>query len=379
VADEIPSQRHLFDLPREVAYLNCAYMSPLLHAAVEAGEAGVRRKARPWELTPAHFFDEAETARALFARLMGADPEGVALVPSASYGLAVAAKNIPVRAGGRILTLKDQFPSNVYVWREKAKAAGAEVVALDVEGRDATEAVLEAIDERTALAALPHVLWTTGARVDLVAVGARLRAVRAALALDLTQSAGAMVADFGAIQPDFAVAASYKWLLGPYSTGFLYVAPHRREGRPLEETWIGRAGSENFAGLVDYQDGYQPGARRFDMGERANFALLPALIVALEQLLAWEPARIEATLHTRTLEIAERARGLGLSPTPDPLRGPHYLSIALPPDAPGDLPARLAAEGVHVSQRGRSLRVTPHLWNDAEDVERLIAALGRMI
>ena len=379
MSETIPSQRHLFDLPREVAYLNCAYMSPLPRAAVEAGEAGLRRKARPWELTPAQFFDEAERARMLFADLMGADAEGVALVPSASYGLAVAAKNVPVRAGARILTLKDQFPSNVYVWREKARAAGAEVVALDVAGRDATEALLAEIDERTALAALPHVLWTTGARIDLAAVAARLREVRAALALDLTQSAGAMVCDLAEVKPDFAVAACYKWLLGPYATGFLYVAPHRREGRPLEETWIGRAGSEDFARLVDYQDAYQPGARRFDMGERANFALLPALIVALEQLLAWGPEAIEATLQARTRAIAERARAMGLEPTPDHLRGPHYLSIALPGTAPEGLPARLAAEGVHVSQRGRSLRVTPHLWNDEEDVERFLAALGRRL
>jgi selenocysteine lyase/cysteine desulfurase len=377
MTETIPSQRHLFDLPRDVAYLNCAYMSPLLHAAVEAGDRGLRRKARPWELTPAQFFDEAERARALFAGLMGAEAEGVALVPSASYGLAVAARNLPVRAGSRILTLKDQFPSNVYVWREKAKVAGAEVVAIDVAGRDATEAVLAEIDERTALAALPHVLWTSGARLDLVAIGARLREARAALALDLTQSAGAMVCDLAEIRPDFATAASYKWLLGPYATGFLYVAPHRREGRPLEETWLGRAGSEDFARLVEYQDAYQPGARRFDMGERANFALLPALIAALEQLAAWTPAAIEATLRARTACIAERARAMGLAPTPDHLRGPHYLSIALPDGAPDGLPARLAAEGVHVSQRGRSLRVTPHLWNDDEDVERLLSALSR--
>lgn len=377
--DPIPSQRAAFSMPRDVAYLNCAYMGPLPNAALEAGLAGFRRKAQPWTLTPADFFDEPEAARALFAGLVNADPEGVALVPSASYGIATAALNLPLAAGQRIVTLKDQFPSHVYAWREAAAAAGAEVIAVDVSGADPTGAVLAACDERLAVAALPNVLWTTGARLDLARIGARCRELGAALALDLTQSAGAMVTDFAAIRPDFAVAACYKWLLGPYSTGFLYVAPERRDGNPLEETWTGREGSENFAGLVDYRDAYQPGARRFDMGERANFAALPALIVALRMLAEWTPAAVEATLAAKTAAIAARARDLGLAPTPDALRGPHYLSIALPEDAPGDLPKRLAARGVHVSQRGRSLRVTPHLYNDGEDADRLIEGLAALL
>jgi selenocysteine lyase/cysteine desulfurase len=171
-------------------------------------------------------------------------------------------------------------------------------------------------------------------------------------------------------------AAAYKWLLGPYSVGFLWAAPHRREGRPLEETWLGRRGSEDFAALVDYQDAYAPGARRYDMGERSNFALLPAAIASLKLLLEWTPAAIEATLGAYTARIAERASALGLAPTAEALRGAHYLSLALPDGALCDVPARLAARGVHVSQRGRSLRVTPHLWCDEADADRFIEALG---
>ena len=373
----LPCQRALFDIPRDVAWLNCAYMSPLSRAALAAGEAGLRRKAQPWRIAPADFFDGAEEARGLFARLVGADADGVAIVPAASYGVALAAVNLPVAAGRRIVTLRDQFPSNVYAWRELARRKGAEVVAIEAPSQgDATAAVLDAIDGRCAVAALPNVLWTTGARLDLARIGARCREVGAALALDLTQSAGAMPTDFAAIRPDFAVAAAYKWLMGPYSVGFLYVAPRWREGRALEENWINRAGSEDFAALVDYRDAYQPGARRFDMGERANFALMPAAVAALRQLLDWTPEAIAATLGAYTADLARRAQALGLTATPDALRGPHYLSLALPEGAPADLPARLAARGVHVSRRGRSLRVTPHLYNDATDADRFIGALG---
>jgi selenocysteine lyase/cysteine desulfurase len=375
----IPCQRHLFSIPDEVTYLNCAYMGPLTHATVAAGEAGLRRKATPWTVPPADFFGESEIARALFAGIVGADAEGVAIVPATSYGIAVAAANVPLAAGQRVVTLRDQFPSNVLAWREAAERAGAEVVAVDLEGsNDASAAVMNAIDDRCAVAALPNVLWTNGLRLDLEAIGAHCRNVGAALVLDLTQSAGAMVTDLATIQPDFAVASSYKWLLGPYSMGFLYVAPKHREGRPLEENWIARAGSEDFSRLIDPAKGYQPGARRFDVGERANFALMPAAIAAMEQILGWGVPAIEATLADKTAAIAAGARALGLSPTPDDRRGQHYLGIALPHDAPPDLLARLAAKDIHVSQRGRSLRVTPHLYNDEADAERFLAALSEI-
>lgn len=373
----IPSQRRHFAIPRDIAYLNTAYMSPLMHDVVAAIDRGARMKATPWTLTIPDFYDAVDRARALFAGLVNGDAEGVAIVPSASYGVETAAKNLSLGPGRRVVTLADQFPSHVYPWRRLARDQGGEVIAVTPpKGEAATPAVLDAIDERCAVAALPNILWTNGALVDLAAVRARCDEVGAALVLDLTQSAGAMATDFAAIRPDFAVVACYKWLLGPYATGFLYVAPERRSGEPLEEGWITREDSRDFAGLVNYTDRYEPGAVRFDMGERANFALMPGVVAALERLTAWGVAEIEATLAARTAALARRLPALGLTPTPDAARGPHYLSAALPGGAPKDLLARLAAKRVYLSERGGSLRITPHLWNDDEDCDRMIEALG---
>ncbi len=373
----IPCQRHLFDMPRDVAYLNCAYMSPMLNAAVEAGRAAVESKARPWLLTPAGFLGWRGRARGLFARLIGAEADDVALAPAASYGIATAAANLPLAPGETVVTLADQFPANVYPWRRRAAEAGAEVIAVDAgPDGDLTAAVLAAIDARTAIVAIERVRWTDGALVDLARVGAAARAHGAALVLDLTQCAGAMPFDVAEIRPDFMVAATYKWLLGPYAMGFLYVAPHRQDGRPLEETWLGRAGSEDFSRLVDYRDAYQPGAIRFDMGEASNFQLAPIACAALDQLLAWNVPDIAATLAARNRAIAERAADIGLVSAPEPLRAGHFLGLAFPEGVPTDLPARLGEAGVHVSLRGRSLRVTPHLWTDEVDVDRLFDALG---
>ena len=377
----IPNQRHLFDIPDEVVYLNCAYMGPLMHSVVAAGDRGIRAKARPWGISPDDFFDEGERAREQFARIIGADAEGVALVPAASYGLSCAARNIDAGPGDGLVVLAEQFPSNVYTWREVAQTRGASLVTVARPADDDwTRATVAAIDERTAVVALPHCHWTDGGLLDLARIGEVCREVGAVLVLDLTQSAGALCFDAGEVRPDYVVCAGYKWLLGPYSLGFLWVAPEHRDGRPIEFNWIGRAGAENFARLIDYRDEYQPGARRFDVGERSNFILVPMLNAALEQILEWGVDAIEGTLAARNADIAARAVRHGLGSAPADLRAGHFLGLRFPGGGPPDgLLAALAAERVYVSVRGASMRVTPHLYNTDEDVDQLFAALERTL
>lgn len=372
----LPSQRHLFELPEGVCYLNCAYMAPQLRSVTAAGQEAIARKARPWTIGPADFFEPLEDLRAAFAGIVDADADGVAITPSVSYALSLAAANLPVGAGQRIVTLAEQFPSNVYPWRARAREVGAEVHVVDRPAAGAwTDGVLEAVDERCAILALPACHWTDGSRVDLAAVGRRAREVGAALVIDASQSLGAVGLSVPEVRPDVIVAVGYKWLLGPFSLAYAWFAPSWREGQPLEQAWNTRADSQDFARLVDYRDAYREGARRYDMGEAANFALVPMALVALRQVHAWGPARIAATLQERTGAIADVAADLGLHVPDEAARAPHLIGLGLPADAPTDLASRLGAEGVHVSVRGSSLRVSPHLYNDEGDVERLRAAL----
>ena len=192
--------------------------------------------------------------------------------------------------------------------------------------------------------------------------------------LDLTQSLGALPFSVRDVQPDFAVAASYKWLLGPYSVGLLYVAPKWQTGLPLEENWIQRANGRDFSNLF-YTEDYDEGARRFDMGERSNFALLPAAIRAMEQLLEWKVTQISETAGALNRQLATAAAELGFSSPPDNLRAPHYLCLRTKTGVPRELPEILAREKVFVSVRGSSIRVTPHVYNTVEDCERLVACL----
>lgn len=373
----LPSQRALFDIPDDIAYLNCAYMSPLARPVVAAGEAGMARKARPWQVTSQDFFTDTEIVRGLFARLVNATAEDIALVPAASYGLAVAAHALPLQAGQSVLTLAEQFPSNVYPWMEKARAANAAHMQVPRPADDDwTAAVLARIDAKTAIVALPHCHWTDGGLLDLVAIRQACRDVGAALVIDATQSLGALPFDVQAIDPDFLAVGGYKWLMGPYSFGYLYVARRWQQAMPFEQNWIARRDSENFAGLVDYKTDYQPGARRFDVGERSNFALMPAAKAALELLLGWGVENIQATLASRTAMIASRAREeFGLGSAPVQKRAGHFLGLRFKNGVPADLPARLAAGNVFVSVRGQSMRVTPHVYNTDDDVERLFRVL----
>ncbi|MBA3070004.1 MAG: aminotransferase class V-fold PLP-dependent enzyme [Hyphomonas sp.] len=374
----IPNQRHLFDIPDEVAYLNVATMGPLPLAAARAGQQGLARKLQPWTIPDADFFEDTRRLRPLLAELVGADEAGIAFVPSASYGLATAARNITLAKGQKILLLEDQFPSNVYTWRALARATGAVIETIGAAGNTSlSQALLQAITPDTGLVACAHVRWTDGARLDLVAIGARCREVGAALVLDLTQSCGAMSFDMRDVQPDFVVVAGYKWLLGPYALGFLYAAPHRRTGVPLEQNWINREGAADFSRLIDYTDAYAPGAERYDMGERSNFALLPAFHESVRQILDWGIDRVEATLAHRNRALAAELEGLGLPAMAETERGPHYLGALLPETAPADLTARLKAEKIYVSKRGNRLRITPHLFTSDEDVARFLAALKR--
>ena len=371
------SQRPLFDIPDEVAFLNCAYMSPLPKASLMAGEHGLRRKSWPWTIAPADFFTSSEAVRKLFADLVNARADDIAFTPAVSYGMAQAAHNIQIEKTQRIVTLSEQFPSNVYPWMDLAERSGASFVSVPRPGDDDwTSALLSFIDRSTGIVAVPHCHWTDGGLIDLEAIGAACRRVGAILCVDATQSVGALPLDVKRVDPDFLAVASYKWLLGPYSLGFLYVAPRWQGGRPIEHNWIARKDSENFAGLVNYSGEFQAGARRFDVGERSNFALMPVAQASLKLLSEWTVPRIFQTLQLRTAAIAERAYGeFGISSVPAHRRAGHYLGLRFSGGIPSDLPMRLAAADVYVSVRGQAMRVTPHVWNTDEDIEKLFAVL----
>jgi selenocysteine lyase/cysteine desulfurase len=377
-------QRRLFSLPDGMHYLNCAQFSPLLKSVEEAGIAGLRNKSVPTRIQPPDFFADVETLRGLLGRLINTSAERIALIPAVSYGMAIAARNVPLRAGQNVVLAAEEFPSNVYGWRERCREVGAMVRTvprpLNVKhpARAWSDALVAAIDRETAAVSLSSVHWTDGTRFDLAAIGRRAREVGACFIVDGTQSVGALPFDFAQVQPDLLVCAGYKWLLGPYQCGFAAFGDRLIGGTPLEHNWITRENSQDFARLIDYRDGFQPGARRFDVGERSNFITVPMLSAAVRQILDWGVEAIQQ--YCAGLQpVLDQALGespFAIASSED--RAAHMFGIRLPSEAAARSAAiveELRRRNVHVSLRGTSIRVSPHVYNTPEDMAALAEAL----
>jgi selenocysteine lyase/cysteine desulfurase len=373
----ILNQRHLFDIPDDVTYLNCASYAPLLRESVAAGEKGVARKAHPWA-TSTQIFEEAdadvEQVRSLFAQLIGATADDIAITPSTSYGIATAAANLTVNPGQDIVVLEHQFPSNFHPWRQLASDTGARLTQVTrPSDSDWTAAIMAQLGPdtasntapdtapKTAIVALPPCHWTDGVRIDLVAIGARCREIGAAFVVDATQYIGAAPLDIAAIQPDFLTCSAYKWLLCPYTLAFLYAVPHRQQGRPLELR----------------TDRPVDNARRYDMGEYYNFINIPMAIAALQQILDWTPDAIGQTLAPLTQHAANEARVRGLIVPPDAHRAPHFIGFRFPDGMPSEIDEKLANDNVFAALRGDALRISPHLFCDTGDIDRFFSMLDQ--
>jgi selenocysteine lyase/cysteine desulfurase len=377
----LPSQRHLFDVPDEIAYFNNAYLAPQLKDSRERQLAGVRGRSHPWERNAASFFDDAETVRALCSRVLGGDTNGYAVVPAASYGVSTAARAVEpqLKAGDGILVVAEEFPSNVLPWKRVAQETGARLVTVATPVKGSwSQAVLDRIDSDIRVVAVSPSHWTNGARIDLQPIGKACRDIGSLLVVDASQSLGAAPFSIEEIKPDFLVAAAYKWLLCPYGFAVMYVSEQWREARPLEESWLSRERAEDFANLARYSDTYMPGARRFDVGEKCSSTILPGAIAALEQIAAWGIGNIAATLAVTNATIAAHLERLGFKVPAPEQRSPHMFGAQLPDTCKANVVAELKRRDIYISQRGNSLRFAPHLHVNAHDVDRLLEALEEL-
>jgi selenocysteine lyase/cysteine desulfurase len=377
------SQRALFDMPREVCFLNAASWSPLPLAAQEAGRIGVARKGRPWLLEPGFMEEQFERARRAAARLINADPEDVALISSVGYGVATAAKVLTVPAGARVLVLADDHSSPVLEWMTRAEDQRFTVEAVQRPGNgDWTAALEEAIARPgappIAIASISSVHWSDGGMIDLGRIAPALKRQGAALLVDATHSAGVLPLDVRALDPDFLVFPTYKWLVGPYGRAFLYVAKRHQGGIPLEQTSYGRRSVKAEQATYFADTSYVTNARRFDMGERDYFVSLEMASIGMELVAGWGAAAISARLAALTARMADGLRGTDVIVPDTHVRAPHVLSLGFPDGPANALVRRLAEHDIHVAPRVGRMRVSPHVYNDEEDVDRFVDVLCRL-
>ena len=374
-------QKTKFILSKKVTYLNCAYMSPMLKKVEKAGVKGIKQKRKPYHITPVDFFKTSDLVKKKFSSIIDCKNHNrIAIIPSASYGLANVVNNISIKEKDEIILLDEQFPSNVYPWlnlKERSKAKLVFIKRPDTligSGKKWNEEILAAITNKTKVVAIGNIHWACGTLFDLIAIRKKTAEVGALLIIDGTQSIGALPLSIEKIQPDALICAGYKWLMGPYSIGVAYYGNYFDKGIPIEDNWINRRGSENFSGLINYSDKYGELASRYNVGEQSNFILLPMLLAGLNQIESWGVKNIQDYCKNLISEEIKKVNQKKYWIEKENYRANHLFGIKQL-DNKINLIEKLKSKKISVSIRGDKIRVSPHLYNDKREIKKLFECL----
>lgn len=376
----LENQKDHFALDESIIYLNGAYMSPQLTSVAQTGIEQLKRKSSPNLIGVDDFFEPRKELKKRFASLILAeDYNSIAIIASASYGIASVTNNIAIEEGDEIVICEGQFPSHVYAWQAKATKNRGVLVEVKAPPPSLNKAeiwnerLLQAINSKTKVVATSQVHWADGTRYDLVAIREKTFEVGAKLVIDGTQSVGAMPFSVSDIQPDALICAGYKWLMGPYGIGVGYFAESFWDGDPIEHNWLNRYNSEDFANLTSYQPAFQPGAERFSVGESSNFILTSMLTKGIEQTIKWKPNQVQEYCGKLINDGIERLRSKGCFVEDERWRGNHLFGVFLPENLDkGAIKKRLQDRGIFVSYRGNAIRVSPHVYNNQDDIDQFV-------
>lgn len=380
-------QKDKFNLSEEISYINCAYMSPNLKTVEEAGIQAIAKKNQPWKILRSDFFDPVEKLKGTFSELINCpNPQRIAPIPSASYGIANVVKNIHATAQNNIVLTDEGFPSNFYSWKKLADETGAKIKIISSpknessKGRIWNENIINAIDKNTVAVALGNVHWADGTLFDLKRIRAKTTENDALLIVDGTQSVGAYPIDIQEVKLDALICAGYKWLLGPYVSGVAYFGEKFDQGTPIEENWINRLDSNQFENLVNYQPEYKPHANRYAMGEQSNFIGVPMLQKSLEQILKWGVENIQNYCKNISKDPIQELQEMGCQLEEEAFRSAHLFGVRLSSNMDMDkLKSNFEKNNVKVSQRGNAIRIAPHVYNTYEDFEKLTTCFKHSI
>lgn len=365
--------------------LDCASQGPRLQSVLNAGQAALHAAITPWTLSYPMWEKRIGDLRTLAAvTLFEGDAEGVAMVPSAAFALATAARNLPLREGDAVLVIDGEFPSNLLPWQQRCSDTGARLVAARrAPGQDWTEAVMQAwdaaLDVRVVAVSQAH--WHDGALLDLDRIARRARDDGAALVLDLSQSLGAIPVALARWQPDFIAAVGHKWLLGPPGLAWLWASPYwRAHGIGLDQHWQAREGGDDWRFPATAPPQYRAGARRFDAGGVTDPLSLAMATAAMSQLGEWGIANVCRHLGLLTAVFDHALDDEGLQDWKTAGHAPHFTALRAPDDVQLELAANaLSREGVIYTRRAGLLRIAPHLHVGTADMARVAGIVAAAV
>ncbi|MDH3743755.1 MAG: aminotransferase class V-fold PLP-dependent enzyme [Acidobacteriota bacterium] len=361
-------------------YLNCATQGPLPRVAVAAGRQALDLEARPEQITDEMYFSVPDGYRAAVAALVQADSRDVAVTDSTTHGMMLLVNGLDWRSGDEVLLPVGEFPANRFPWLSLEKR-GVVVREIDLAGGElgAVETLAAAITERTRVVSLAWVSYRTGERLDVDAIGELCRDRRVLYAIDASQGVGGLEFDLRRTPCDLLACSGYKWMLGPYGLGFAWISPEIGERLALGNiNWFAVRGARDFSRLSECRFEFEPGARRFDINETASFAKLGAGTASARYLAGIGVDRAEA--HTKALldrvlaGLPPRFRAL-LQPDSSPRSNLLFLT-ADSEEMVGAAYRRLGERGVSVGWREGAIRVSPFVYNDQEDIDRLLEGLA---
>jgi cysteine desulfurase/selenocysteine lyase len=365
----------------EATYLNVAGQSPLPKVAVRAVQAAIEWKKFPQRIPDAAFFDLPNRIRASIAKLIGAQPADIALTSGASTGMSAVAYGLKWSPGDEILTAIREFPLQYSTWKPMEEREGLKLNIVSPRERFLTaDDVIAALTPKTRLVSISLVRFDNGVLLDAARIAAACHAQGALLLLDASQACGAVPIDVGAMGVDFLVSAGYKFLLGPFGTGFFWAKPeHVANMRPGPFYWMASKGIDhNFASMDFANPTAAPSGKRWDAAETANYFNHAALDASVEFVLQAGPETIAA--HNRNLvellyERLPKDRCVPTSPLEAAHRGPYACFAARAPEKTAALYDRLRQENIIVSLREGNIRVSPYLFNTERDIDRLISVI----
>jgi selenocysteine lyase/cysteine desulfurase len=315
-----------------------------------------------------------ETLRAGAARLINAHSDEIAFVGSTTQGIGLVAEGFPWRVGDSVVTAAEEYPSNIYPWMNLASRGVSLRTVPSREGRIWVEDLAEAIDGSTRVLTISHVEFASGFRNDLDALAGLCQERGVALFVDAIQGLGPLVIDVQRTPIDFLAADGHKWLLGPEGAGLLYVRRDWIERlRPLGVGWHSVVGSYNSP-EIDFR--LKPNAQRWEGGS-FNMPGLQALGASLSLFLEIGPDVVSNRILDRAAAVRAIAVAAGWRVVGSTWPGDRSGIVALerPGVDPNTVVRSLRARGVAVACRRGKLRISPHVYNDEEDLERLAEGL----
>lgn len=364
-----------------VAYLDMATQGAIPLASAAAVRTAIEWKKRPDLMPPGTYFELPNRVRGKIASVMGARAEDIALTSGATSGMTAVAAGMDFQPGDEVLVAKGEFPAHFATWVPYQRAGRVTLKLITPRGKFITaDDYVENLGPKTRLVSASFVRFDNGALLDVKKAAAACDARGIPFLLDASQGAGAVPLNLAESGADFAVSAGYKWLLGPYGTGFFWVNPKAKKKLELGPVyWMAIEGSDNFSGLPVTDLKVSPGARRWDSAETANFMNLTALDASLDFILkvgVEEIARLTGGLVNEIVERLPRDRCVLASPAAPEERGPYVCIVARKAEETVALYKRLREADVVLAMRENAIRISPYLFNTSDHVTRLVKALS---